>query len=104
VSIDDFVARVAGEREVVGTGDGAAGKGRTDGTEAPDAPREDEAGHRPPSLEERALATLEQDALLVDDLAERLAVSVSTALALLTTLELHGEVVRLPGMRFRKAA
>jgi len=104
VSIDDFVARVAGEREAAATGEGAAGKGRTDRAEAPDALGADEGGHPVSSLEERALATLEQDTLLVDDLAERLAVPVSTALALLTTLELHGEVVRLPGMRFRKAA
>lgn len=54
--------------------------------------------------EMRILSALAEDTLLVDELAAHVGLPVSAALALLTTMELHGEVVRMPGMRFRRAA
>lgn len=56
------------------------------------------------SLERRILETLDGGAVGADELAHRLDAPVRTVLALLTTLELHGEVERLAGMRFRRAA
>ena len=56
------------------------------------------------SLQERALALLSAEVLPINAVAGRLEVPVETALSLLTLLELHGEVERLPGMRFRRAA
>jgi predicted Rossmann fold nucleotide-binding protein DprA/Smf involved in DNA uptake len=50
------------------------------------------------------LAVLAEDALPVDELSARFLRPVPEILAVLTTLELHGEVVRLPGLRFRRAA
>ena len=58
----------------------------------------------PAALEARALAVLSSEGIPIDAVAGRLEVPVETALALLTMLELHGEVERLPGMRFRRAA
>jgi DNA processing protein len=55
-------------------------------------------------VESQALIALEDGPATVDDVAVRLRLPVGTALAVLTTLELHGEVERLPGMRFRRAA
>lgn len=55
-------------------------------------------------LERRALEALAGEGVAVDELAIRLDLEVPAALALLTTLELHGDVVRLPGLRFRIAA
>lgn len=54
--------------------------------------------------EMRILAVLGDDVLQADELAARVGLPVGTALALLTTMELHGEVERMPGMRFRRAA
>jgi predicted Rossmann fold nucleotide-binding protein DprA/Smf involved in DNA uptake len=56
------------------------------------------------SLEHRILEALRQGAVGADELARRLDAPVGTVLAILTTLELHGEVERLAGMRFRRAA
>jgi predicted Rossmann fold nucleotide-binding protein DprA/Smf involved in DNA uptake len=58
----------------------------------------------PSTLEERVLAALDDRGLTVDDLTHRLALPVETTLAVLTTLEVHGDVERLSGMRFRRAA
>jgi DNA processing protein len=52
----------------------------------------------------RVLAALADDTLLVDELAAIAGLPAATALAILTTMELHGEVERMPGMRFRRAA
>lgn len=52
----------------------------------------------------RILAALADDTLLVDELASIAGLPAATALAVLTTMELHGEVERMPGMRFRRAA
>jgi DNA processing protein len=54
------------------------------------------------SVEGRVLAALHGGALTVDDLAAGTGLTVAEALAILTTLELHGEVRREPGMRFRR--
>jgi len=56
------------------------------------------------ALEVRILGALAKDTLAIDEIAERFSVPVAKALALLTTLELHGEVERVGGMRFRRAA
>ena len=89
VAIDDFVARVSAL-----------------GAPPPELSVSDppvgEAG--PATLEARALAVLSAEGMPIDAVAGRLEVPVETALALLTMLELHGEVERLPGMRFRRAA
>lgn len=89
VSIDGFVERVA-----------ASGSHR--GVGADSGPRAGAVGLD--ALEARALAVLSEEGLPVDAVAGRLEVPVETALALLTMLEVHGEVERLPGMRFRRAA
>lgn len=54
--------------------------------------------------ETRLLTALAEDTLQVDELASRVRMPISATLALLTTMELHGEVERMPGMRFRRAA
>jgi DNA processing protein len=76
-------------------------------TVAPDAAPRGGSGQTPApegDLEVRALATLGEGAIGIDELAERLGLPVPSALALLTALELRGAVRRLPGMRFRSAA
>jgi len=82
VDVPEFVVEVAGEMSV----------DRGTAERSPSAP------------EMRILMALAADTLLVDELAAHVGLPVSTALALLTTMELHGEVVRMPGMRFRRAA
>ena len=87
VSIRDFAAEFSGES-------------------VPSVPQ---ASHRectPPtgSLEGRVLDALAHHSLLADEIANELDVPVQTALALLTTMELHGEVERIAGMRYRRAA
>ena len=62
----------------------------------------DERHHTGPQA--KILAALSEDTLLVDELAAITDLPAATALAILTTMELHGEVERMPGMRFRKAA
>jgi len=59
---------------------------------------------RSDGFESAVLAALSEDELLLDDLAARIDIPLGTVLAVLTTLELHGEVVRMPGLRFRRAA
>lgn len=54
--------------------------------------------------EVEVLAALSDRALSFDELVDRLSIEPGVALALLTTLELHGEVVRLPDARYRSAA
>jgi DNA processing protein len=83
LAIPDFVETVAGEASPRGGGES---KLPTSGPEM------------------RILAVLANDALLADELAARVGLPIATALALLTTMELHGEVERMPGMRFRRAA
>jgi len=82
VDVSDFVVEFAGEMSV--------DCGMT------------QRSHSGPEV--RILSALAEDTLLVDELAAHVGLPVSTALALLTTMELHGEVVRMPGMRFRRAA
>lgn len=55
-------------------------------------------------LEQRLLEALREAPAAADELAYRFDEPISTILAVLTTLELHGEVERLAGMRFRCAA
>lgn len=103
VSIDDFVGEVAGagglHPEKRGGGSAPAARAGGAGLEGVGS------GAR---LEARVLAALEGAPsgapLGADDLADRCALPVETALAVLTTLELYGEVERLPGMRYRRAA
>jgi DNA processing protein len=83
LAIADFVAEVAGE-PAPSSGERTRGSGSG------------------PEL--AILAALAGDTLLADELAARAGLPVATALALLTTMELHGEVERMPGMRFRRAA
>ena len=62
--------------------------------------------HRPTgtSSEEVVLRSLSKEALPASEVAVRCGQSVSDVLAALTTLELSGRVVRLPGLRYRRAA
>ena len=92
VSIGDFVTGVVGTREA-STGDPAV---------ASAAAATGRATAR--GLEARILDALATDTLAIDEIAARLSLPAAKALALLTTLELHGEVERVPGMRFRRAA
>lgn len=55
-------------------------------------------------LEAGVLAALSDDPLLAEEVAARCGIGIPTTLALLTTLEIHGEIERLPGARFRSAA
>jgi DNA processing protein len=89
VSIDDFVDEITGRRA-----------GEDDGEQT--GLFDDLAAERP--LESRILEILRRGASDADELAHRLDAPVATILAHLTTLELHGEVERLAGMRFRRAA
>ena len=56
------------------------------------------------SLERRLLSALHEAPAQADELARRFDAPIATVLAILTTLELHGEVERMAGMRFRRAA
>lgn len=105
VSIDDFVGGMAASHADAGAADPGgvqaqrSDPGRVDpqmGLFDDDTPRS--------SLERRILESLRDGAVGADELACRLDAPVGTVLALLTTLELHGEVERLAGMRFRRAA
>lgn len=78
-------------------GDNGTGMRVDDGT---GTPVQDRIG----TLERRILEAVAHDAVPADELAARFGAPVSTVLAVLTTLELHGEVERLSGMRFRGAA
>jgi predicted Rossmann fold nucleotide-binding protein DprA/Smf involved in DNA uptake len=49
-------------------------------------------------------AALGEETLMVNELATRAGLPVPRALAALTTMELHGTVERVAGMRFRRAA
>ena len=85
VSLDDFVSEmVPGLHTPSPAGDGGKRQERTS------------------PVEGRVLDALGERALTVDDLAAGLGLPVAEALAVLTTLELHGEVRREPGMRFRR--
>lgn len=113
VSIDDFVSVVAGRGRRRGVASRAEGGDAPAGgadarwtTPGPDDAQmglfDDDTPGR--SLERRILEALREGAVGADELASRLDAPVGTVLALLTTLELHGEVERLAGMRFRRAA
>ena len=116
VSIDAFVDEVTRrpdcdrdrERGAVGAGDAdRRGGGRDHATAAAgDGGQTTLFDPRPPTdtLEARVLEILREGTAGVDELAGRLDAPVGAILALLTTLELHGEVERLDGMRFRRAA
>ena len=99
VSIDDFADEAAGAG-------GVAASTEPPGPPAPPSPDPRGPGGTdlPAPLETRALEILSAGPATVDDVAARLTVPVGTALATLTALELHGEVERLPGMRYRRAA
>lgn len=56
------------------------------------------------ALEGQILEALREAPAAADELAHRFGRPIATILAVLTTLELHGEVERLAGMRFRRAA
>jgi DNA processing protein len=100
VSVEDFVAAVSPARgSVCGpTGEGPTGEGARDTSATSARPS------RSDDFEAAVLAALSDQEVLLDDLAARVAIPVGTTLAVLTTLELYGEVERLPGMRFRRAA
>ena len=93
VSIEDFVRSVVHPRT---SATSPVEGGREPTASDPEWPCE--------TLESRMLAVLAEDALPVDELSARFLRPVPEILAVLTTLELHGEVVRLPGLRFRRAA
>lgn len=61
-------------------------------------------GASPETLERRLLTVLADAPAQADELARRFDEPIATILAVLTTLELHGEVERMAGMRFRRAA
>jgi DNA processing protein len=92
VSIASFVEAVAGPASR-----GGARTGQRDDADDRDV----EAGD---GVAARVMAVLADAPLGADDLADRCGLPVDTALAVLTTLELHGEIERLPGMRYRRAA
>ncbi len=60
--------------------------------------------HARSGVEGRVLEELGGVPVDVDELAKRLTMDPARLVAVLTTLEIHGEVERLPGMRFRRAA
>lgn len=111
VSITDFVSEMTG-----GAGDSRVADDMAEDTsevteqgllwptDGASAEGEDPAREAPGALEFRILVALEADTLAIDEIAELFSVPVAKALALLTTLELHGEVERMAGMRFRRAA
>jgi DNA processing protein len=97
VSIPHFVREVLGARAAA-PGPGGAG---------PAGGRRDSSDRGPTgsaAVEARVLAAVADEPCPVDDLARRVGVPVETLLAHLTILELFGEVERLPGLRFRRAA
>lgn len=55
-------------------------------------------------LEVGVLQALAGDPLVAEEVARVCGLDIPTTLALLTTLEIHGEIERLPGPRFRAAA
>ena len=71
---------------------------------APEAEGGAPSRHIPSGPKGRVLLALADEALGVDELAARLDLLVSAALALLTEMEVQGSVRRLPGMRFQRAA
>jgi len=85
VSIEGFVSDVVGLREEERDHGGRAALGAVD----PEA-----------SL----LQCLSHEPLAPGELADRVGRPLPDVLAALTTLELRGEVVRLPGLRYRRAA
>lgn len=98
VSVPDFLSSLGSDAPTPEPAPvGAPGQG---GKAVPDGG----ATGAPSTLEERVLAALDDRGLTVDDLTHRLALPVETTLAVLTTLEVHGDVERLSGMRFRRAA
>ena len=101
VAMEEFVAGVAGSAQGPNGGrrrgsGGRDGSGPVDGLV--DASRESTP------LETRVLMALGDGEVGIDELAACFDTPVGTILAVLTTLELHGEVERLVGMRFRRAA
>ena len=71
---------------------------------APSSPAVGDAVERRGGVEGKLLSALGEEPLTVDELAVRVGVPVPDALVILTVLELGGEVARVPGMRFRRAA
>ena len=106
VSISDFVSRIPASE-----GNEATGQRRLDFGEGVEGDGADMAAASAPdhradcdSLDVQVLTALSDGPLQVDELAVRLGRPVGQILAQLTTLELFGEVERVPGMRFRRAA
>jgi len=102
LSIPDLVRCVGGDADRAparGTSDGGRPRNAEPPGAAPGAKRD-----RGPDVTSHVLAALADGPLTVDELASRLGLAPSEALALLTGLELHGDVERLAGMRFRWAA
>lgn len=121
VSVDDFVAwavagvggtdahrgffdgRKAGDPTIGGSeADGPGPAAATGVTGAASPPPAGPAGAR--TLEDRILGALAEQPVPADELAARFDAPIATILAVLTTLELYGEVERVSGMRFRRAA
>ncbi len=108
VSIDAFVREVQARSREDGLDECEVGPppwvadASDSGSAAPRRPAAASDPHDP--IEKRVLAAVRLEAASVDELAGRLGLPVQTALAVLTTLELHGEVRRLPGLRFRGVA
>lgn len=75
---------------------------RSDTRGGAEAARPSSRGAGPREVE--VLALLADGALTLDEVVDGLSIDAGVALAVLTTLELHGEVVRLPGARYRCAA
>jgi len=103
VSIDDFVARIAGIEPPEDTGDGgpSGSDARASRTQISLFEPHPDDGR---AFERRVFDALAEGPMAADDLAERFGAPIGKVLALLTTLELHGEVERMAGMRFRRAA
>jgi len=96
---------VDGARPLVSVDDFADGvvrgwRGEESGEARPDPVPSVSAG----GLERSILDALGETVVPADELARRFGVPIAEVLVVLTTLELLGEVRRMPGMRFRRAA
>ncbi|MDX1493153.1 MAG: DNA-processing protein DprA [Longimicrobiales bacterium] len=105
VSVDGFVERVmSGTERTAPAQEPDASAPGTDPSDAGSASMADAHADAGNTLEERILSALREGPAAADELAARFEAPIATVLALLTTLELHGEVERLAGTRFRRAA
>lgn len=116
VSVADFVAEVGRDvgRDIGSDVGGSVDPGRSRegaGESAGRGPSGRTRTASPPTaslqrslLEVGVLEVLAGDPLVAEEVARRCGLDIPTTLALLTTLEIHGDVERLPGPRFRVAA